>query len=895
MPLYCDYNSLKTESDVEQKFLYPFLSSPDPLGLALPETQILTKSKLKRKIIGKGQSQKYYFPDYLISIRGIPVLVVEAKKPETYLADAYAEARLYAAEVNANFPHNVSVCQYIIVSNGTETWAGYSDQADPVIKLAFDDFNAESTNFIKLLDFCSKKTLEKIANKPYINARGKAGFHTPVSPLGGKRVQNEELEENSFGRTFIFENRNIFDPETEEDRLLIVENAYISSAKREQHIEPIYKEIRKFELPSVKNTTPLATSNPKELVQTFTQRIDERNEAYSLILLIGTVGSGKTTFVRYFKQKFLNHEHPSLSEKCDWIFLNMNAAPLASNEIYDWIKNEIIRQIKNNHCDINFDDLNIIKKLFRKEIQNFDSGLGKLYEDDSKEYNKELFSLLKKRTDDSSAYLTALLFYLKEQHGLLPIIVLDNCDKRTKNHQLLMFEVAQWVRTTYKCLVVLPMRDSTYDLYRDEPPLDTVVKDLVFRIDPPDLFKVLQARLDYITRITNQTDNTYVLRKGIRVLIKRFELVDYFKSIIKAIRENRWALDIFYRLSDRNTRKGIQLFEDFCKSGHIQADEIFQIRVSGGDVNIPPHKFLNALLRKNRRYYQGEQSNFINLFYANHQDDFPDPFIRIDILFWLRNRMNIEGPAKTKGIFQVAQIIQAMQIIGHDERVAHREIEYLLTHGLIISETLTNEVDDEDSVKITIPGVLHLKLLRNVTYLAACAEDVVFKDSGTMMSISNRLSSDDYLSKLSAVVTAAEMVHYLISYRAEYCSCPDSYVDDNQTTELYNLQDCKEAIDKFISSDSYIKEMFFNLQTYTAGSQMNVQIVHKKKSGILCHAVSNPAIRGFLSTLDKQYQISQEKYDSLNDGDILVCEVIRFDHNHNSFQLKFITHDNPKE
>lgn len=56
------------------------------------------------------------------------------------------------------------------------------------------------------------------------------------------------------------------------------------------------------------------------------------------------------------------------------------------------------------------------------------------------------------------------------------------------------------------------MRDNTYDLYRDEPPLDTVIKDLVFRIDPPDLLKVIQARLDYLVRITDQAETTYVLK-----------------------------------------------------------------------------------------------------------------------------------------------------------------------------------------------------------------------------------------------------------------------------------------------------------------------------------------------------------------------------------------------
>lgn len=578
MALFCDYSSLLTESDVEQKLIYPFLSSAPPLGLGLDGSQILTKHVLRQVAIGKGQKQKYYYPDYLISIRGIPVLVLEAKNPSEQLEDAYSEARLYAAEVNAMFAHNVNACQLVIVCNGAETWAGYSDSAKPIIKIKFDDFSVGNVHYVELLELCSKHKLEAFANTPYLNARGKALFHTPVSCLGGKRVQNEELEENPFGRTFIFENRRIFDPETEDDRRVIVANAYVPSAKREQHIEPIYKEIRKFEIPSPKATTPLATKDPIGLVQKLSQRIDDKNEVYSLLLLIGNVGSGKTTFVRYFQQVYLEHQHPQLAKQCDWVFINMNQSPLASDEIYNWLKDEIINQLKSNHSQIEFSSFETIKKIFYAEIHNFSTGIGSLLKDDPVTYNQELFKLLNSKAQNTTAYLECLISYFKDQHGLFPIIVLDNCDKRNKDEQLLMFQVAQWLRTTFKCIVLLPMRDSTYDQYKDEAPLDTVVKDLVFRIDPPDLLKVIQARLDYIVRITSQPYSTYVLQNGMNVSIKKTELIDYFKCIMLAIRGNRMISDVFYRLSDRNTRKGIQLFEDFCKSGHTSSDDIFMIR-----------------------------------------------------------------------------------------------------------------------------------------------------------------------------------------------------------------------------------------------------------------------------------------------------------------------------
>jgi len=93
----------------------------------------------------------------LIEIRGIPVLVIEAKKPDENLEVAYSEARLYAKEINANFPHSIIVCQFIMVCSGTETWVGYSDQAEPILRLNFNDFAIENVKYVKLLDFVINK------------------------------------------------------------------------------------------------------------------------------------------------------------------------------------------------------------------------------------------------------------------------------------------------------------------------------------------------------------------------------------------------------------------------------------------------------------------------------------------------------------------------------------------------------------------------------------------------------------------------------------------------------------------------------------------------------------------------------------------------------------------
>ncbi|MBR3106686.1 MAG: hypothetical protein IKH30_05790 [Clostridia bacterium] len=65
MALYCEFESMVTESDVEQKFIYPFLNTETPMGLGFKNAEIWTKHSLRKRQIDKGGKQHYYFPDYL--------------------------------------------------------------------------------------------------------------------------------------------------------------------------------------------------------------------------------------------------------------------------------------------------------------------------------------------------------------------------------------------------------------------------------------------------------------------------------------------------------------------------------------------------------------------------------------------------------------------------------------------------------------------------------------------------------------------------------------------------------------------------------------------------------------------------------------------------------------
>jgi len=226
------------ESDVEQKFVFPFLCAPQPTGLGFPTSSIKTKPNIKRFLIGKGSEQKLYYPDYLIVLLGFPLMVVEAKGPGEDLGAAYREARLYANELNASFPSRVNPVRYAAVTNGNRLWAGPVDSNTPAFDVAIDELHSSSQTLSDLQSEIAITAIEPVAAELAASLTQRP-FRKPLKLLGGQSVRNEEIGHNSFGATIALDYRHLFNPTTREERAFVAKEAYIPSKRRERYIDPI--------------------------------------------------------------------------------------------------------------------------------------------------------------------------------------------------------------------------------------------------------------------------------------------------------------------------------------------------------------------------------------------------------------------------------------------------------------------------------------------------------------------------------------------------------------------------------------------------------------------------------------------------------------------------------
>lgn len=796
--MFCDRSDLRTESDVEQKLLWALLTTPYPSGLAYLPAEVHTKANIRRLTIGKGSSQKLYFPDYVVVLSGLPVCVVEAKAPGEPLAPALGEARLYAMELNALFPAGLNPCNRVLACNGEDLLASSWDSAEPEYQLKLEALDVSDSRFAAFIETACRKALQahadslraRFAEKPLVK---------PTHLLGGMSVRNEQVGQNSFGASLVGEYGHLFNPSNRRDRAHVVKNAYVPSKRRERYVEPIDRLIRAAAPPTLEHVPIVEdTASPREI----TSRLAEGGRALEnqILLLIGSVGSGKSTFVDYLSEVALPEE---VRARSAWIRVDLNRAPLELAHAYDWVADRVSAELRDTRPDLDFDALETLQKVYGPELARLKKGPLALLPADAIEYKTRLSDELGRLQHDKLATAQALIRYICGNTNRLLVLALDNCDKRTRDEQLTMFQIAQWVQSQFRCLVILPLRDVTYDLHGREPPLDTALKDLVFRIEPPRFAEVLQRRV-LLALKELQGDGpakalSFTLPNGMRVEYPTSDLGMYLTCILNSLfAYDRYVRRMIAGVAGRDVRKALEIFLDFCRSGHIDEGEIYKIRQLEGRYTLPFGIVARVLLRVNRRFYDGDQSHLKNLFQCDPEDPLPNHFVRLSILRWLDFRVREKGPIGVRGYHRFGELLKQLIPFGYDPRRLRTEALYLLKEKCITAEhQRVDHLADEDLIRLSPSGSVHLTLVTNADFVAACAEDTWCSEHAVAERIARRIGSGgpkQHFSWPTIRGNAQAFLEYLQRRAAATAIHPKSYLTDEAVAAVDPTRDLGTAI-----------------------------------------------------------------------------------------------------
>ncbi|MDN8645405.1 type I restriction endonuclease [Stenotrophomonas indicatrix] len=822
MPPQENVAQLENESDVEQKFIVQLLTNKSPDGLGYSTADFRTKADLRSFVIDKGQSKKKYFPDYVVILRGLPLLVIEAKAPGVDLEEALREAMLYAHQVNIQYPHTINPCQTVLATDGVRIIASKWDGGGR-IDIEVAKLNSVDDGFSKLSALASKASLSKQAEQVAASVRKQANYVSPVQLMGGRQTAEATVGENSFGANVSIEYKHLFNPETREEKEKLVNNAYITSQRRLSHVAPIDRLIRKtLPLPSASARAIDDTGNPRELLT----EISGRSRSGELCLLIGSVGSGKSTFTDYIKSKGLS---PGAAARTDWAHVNLNVAPQSRDLIYPWLTGKITEEIRSINSSVDMDELAFQRKIYSQQLSKIEKGRASLFPRGSIEHSSIIASEIERLESDKDLTLKLTIEHLYKNTGRTLVVVLDNCDKRSRDTQLLMFEVASWLKDTMHCMVFLPLRDVTYDSYRNSPPLDTVIKDLVFRIDPPQLDKVIQARLDYAIRETKSRNGKfyYSMENGIGASCEYQEVGQYLATLVGAIFQNSRFKQIISGLAGRNIRKGIEIVLDICKSGHIPESEILKARAVTGPRTFPSQLIMQILLKGKRKYYSDSETYLKNIFHSVSSDQLPDPFVRLGVLRWLKSKQGVDGPSNVKGYHKILQLVADLQAHGFVESNILEALHDLLDSECCFCEAGSNKPELEDLVSLAPAGDIHLNMLSDTLYLAAIAEVTLFRENQAANEIKEIILGNRAYpasSRSGQILISEILTSYLSSYHTDFHLSSTEILNDDFNNDLIRINEIKGKIDYYAANDRNIATSRERKEKYPPGCEVSAVV-----------------------------------------------------------------------
>jgi energy-coupling factor transporter ATP-binding protein EcfA2 len=466
-----------------------------------------------------------------------------------------------------------------------------------------------------------------------------------------------------------------------------------------------------------------------------------------VILLLGRVGSGKTTFVNHFlridlRETFEDHFLIALD------FRLLEKGQDIRKFFYDTLRtilprNEKYLELSSKH----------LRKIYGAEIKELTSGpLAGLERTNRKLFEEKLAEFLMGRYSDSESHFTRTLRYLSDKLSVRCVIVFDNVDQLDAITQQEVFTFAHSFVGNTHALALMTMWEETYLRSKRGGAL-SAYQTMAFVIPPTSVVDIIVRRLNYLlNQLADGGPAQALLNKP-----PHLEDIRTFAHLLRqSLLHNKKRTRFFLEsIAMGNLRRAMEIFSGFVTSGHTDADKMLSIYRYDDSYDIPLHEFIKSISLSEQRYYQSNLSAVLNL-YSISDESRPSHFTKLRILEYLFFH-------RTRSSFQYGiGFIPTETIKSEFEKIGTSEVDIIESLKLLGSYALVeNDIYDFKTVsaayRITPAGRYYLRFLaHSFAYLDLVLQDTPISDSSTFRRIKDIVMSKDIDDRFMRVTAFVE-------------------------------------------------------------------------------------------------------------------------------------------
>lgn len=510
---------------------------------------------------------------------------------EGAFGDAVIQARDYCRKLSIQFAVVTNGEQWIIFpANRTDQIAFNSSYA-----IVFNNLqSALKDDYTEFYDLLSRKAV--------INSS------LEVTLLGNREDQIEERRlKNTTRKSASYDAKNPIYPLVEEAIITsfsdtiteidsdLFERCYVNTPERMKFDRRVNMHISKSQ--HLFNTTPIRPMQRRD-ANAFKDSLmrAKRNAKPLAIVILGTVGAGKTTFLHYtrnvsavdFFTKSPDKPYPHWI-KVDFLQYTNDITPI--DYIYNTIKNYIINDDFFSNYEL------CIQNAYKEEIASIVKGPAFLISKDEQRINELITHKLSSDYEKVKPYADQLISYAAKNTSVF--LVVDNVDQLNEEAQSQIFTDCVAFSQRLKCNLVISLRSSTYVEHRNSAAFNAFDFDPIL-IEPPKVEAVLSKRFFLAKNMLEGEDGDFESDNGMRFHVdNKADLISLLQSSVLGTEIGN-LLEV---LAAGDIRNALRMTREFIEHGYTNPGKAMRVYKEHGTYVLPKHEALRAILLGNQAVY----------------------------------------------------------------------------------------------------------------------------------------------------------------------------------------------------------------------------------------------------------------------------------------------------
>lgn len=429
---------------------------------------------------------------------------------------------------------------------------------------------------------------------------------------------------------------------------------------------------------------------------------------HEFVILMGTKGAGKSTFIDRFFESVIPEK---LKSQTVVVRINLAISDGNATNIIDWLNHTLLEECERvlYNGKPTFEE---IQGMFYFEYERLREGnWSKLYERDKDQFKIDFGKHIEERREKrSNEYIKRMIGDITRSRFKVPCLVFDNADHFSIDFQEKVFQYARAIYEQEICLVIVPITDKTSWQLSKQGAIQSFENEVLY-LPVPSPKKIIEKRIEFLEKkliIEKTTKGRYFVGRGIKLEIPSLEKFVKFLQGVFLMDEQvaRWIGDF----ANYDIRRCLDLTRDIISSPHLPLEELIKAWVSGKvqsnkDFEIKKYRIKHALLKRIYNSYPINNHQYIqNLFYITGNLN-TSPLLSLRILKLLVDRRN---ESSDDHFLSVDQILDYFNGMGVDRSITTKHLDLMLKKGLLYSyDPSVVNIHESKRIEISPSGVEH--------------------------------------------------------------------------------------------------------------------------------------------------------------------------------------------